>query len=67
MITLSQKKCCGSCRALLPSSKTCSLGYATEYGKRLFGVVVGVTPSEPCPKPLTVSDSLEAIRYYRNS
>lgn len=64
-IEIKQRKVCGNCRAFSRSSDSCGIGYATKQGKVLLGVVVSCIPLEPCPKPLTVSDSVEAIMNYK--
>ena len=60
---LTQKKCCGNCRALT-STCQCELRYTIE-NKFYHGIKVNAYPLEPCPKPLTINDYLEAIKNYK--
>lgn len=59
---LSQKKNCRNCRAYF--TDRCYLGYNKfnksfdEYGFTIYGV-----PQEPCLKPLTNKQLIEALNY----
>lgn len=67
MIEVKQRKKCGSCRAFSPVSKRCGIGYSTETIMSGFGIVLDCKPLEPCPKPLTVSEYLDAYKNYNKS
>ena len=63
---LKKAKICGDCRVYSPTSQNCTIGYNTDTKKGAFDVRIGY-PLEPCPKPLTVSDSIEAIRNFKKN
>lgn len=65
MVEIKQRKVCGNCRAFWPVSKRCSLGYRVEPYRGAFGIITDAKPQEPCPKPLTVSESSEANQFYK--
>ena len=67
MIDIKQRKKCGACRAYSLTSKRCDIGYSTETIMSGFGIVLDCKPLEPCPKPLTVSDYMEAFKNYNKS
>jgi len=64
---LKQRKICGNCRVYSRSSKQCGIGYNTQYAKNGFDIVIDCIPQEPCPKPLTVSDSITAMQIYKKN
>jgi len=58
----SQKKVCGSCRALNPAQGNCQLRYRI---KNIADLSIGYgsykyAPQEPCEKPLTIPEYIEA-------
>jgi len=61
---LSQKRTCTGCRALNTYSKTyvgtCELGKKIKSGRVSFGVTINYIPLEPCLKPITIKESIEA-------
>ena len=69
---ISQKRNCNRCIAFReiagngPVSDECPLGYwmSLQGMEEHMAVAFGV-PLEPCPKPLTISDYIEAGRQYR--
>jgi hypothetical protein len=68
-IELKQRKVCGNCRAIETISgtgyRTCSLNYMVGQGKTYRGIIVEGIPQEPCPKPTTYNDFIEANKHYR--
>lgn len=65
---LRKRKKCGSCRCFKGGSQaTCELRFTVKQDTNVFRVVVNGLPQEPCPKPLTVSDYVEALTNYKNN
>ena len=62
---LKQRKVCGDCRVYSRIKKRCTIGYETKDGKIMHDVVIQTIPVEPCPKPLTAQQSIEAINNFR--
>ena len=62
-----QKKTCGSCKALKAGTGmySCDLGHKIKTGKEIDGIVVEYIPQEPCYKPLTNSEWCEAFDLMR--
>lgn len=61
------KRTCSGCRALdnYPVL-SCGLGYKTKVGKLYAGIVIGIIPCEPCPKPITYNEFLKERRNLSN-
>lgn len=50
---------CSACRAL--DMGRCSLGYATDEIKgQGYGIFSRKRPAEPCPRPITIAEFLQA-------
>lgn len=60
---IKQRKVCGLCRALQLSTMTCGLRYETKT-RRISGIRIDAIPTEPCPKPMKVAESLEAYQNF---
>ena len=60
---LSQKRTCDKCRAFYvytgDAHPECSLGYEI--------ITEGYIPAEPCPKPITNKEYIEALDNYRKN
>lgn len=67
MIKLSQRKKCDGCRCLAHNG--CTIGYIIKIGIKdlRYANIKTYTPLEPCPKPLTGNDFIQAIKLYKNS
>lgn len=63
MIKISQKRVCNDCVSSVFANERCELGYKIKVV--YFGyTAVNAIPLEPCPKPKTRKDWLEARKHY---
>lgn len=62
---IKQRKVCGDCRCFSRVTKTCGIGYNTKFKSGALDITVDAIPLEPCPKPLTVDEYMDAIKNYR--
>jgi hypothetical protein len=70
---ISKKRTCVGCKAwiLTGVESSCGLGYSIETDSKPLGhrnsplLLVKATPNEPCPKPKTISQYIEASHHYR--
>ncbi len=62
---LSMKRACNLCRANnRGSERLCQLGYARE-AKILLGATFYFKPIEPCPKPISHDEMVEAVQQFK--
>ena len=65
MITLGHKQTCFDCKAYRGGFDGCGLGYPVSLPVPNTGPSLSPIPECVCPKPMTYSDLIEAVKHYR--